>query len=290
MFEDKTKLLKEKHFNNIKALSEWVDVELILTEDIQKDIYRNIQIINTTIKKEEFDKVKTPSFDIKQVNNELYNLLEIEKIYNFNNSNSSFNQSLEYKFKLKIDNRFTNSEKDIAKFIHYYFIQFYNQFIKSKLKNIEIGFNLSSVIKLLDTLNRNEWQNTNFEYVKDLAFNSNTRKNSNFKKLVEKNSTLTFIKTPNINSRLYFKNNALDYNLSITNIEYIQMDESEIEKQVEDYEISEDIYKIETAYVDRTQAINFVKKIKSNYLVSFILQTNLDNKSGFYITFNHHIN
>lgn len=288
MFDDKTKLLKEKHFNNIKSLSEWVDVVLILTEDIQKDIYRKIQIINTKIKVEEFNKVKTPSFDIKQVNNELYKLLEIDKIYNFNNSNSSFNQSIEYKFKLKIDNRFTDSEKDIAKFIHYYFIQFYNHFITNQLSNIEIGFDLASVIKLLDTLNQKEWQNTNFEYVKDLAFNADTRQDSNFKQLVEKNNTLNFIETPNINSRLYYKNNALDYNLSITNIEYIQMDESEIEKQVEDYKISEDIYKIETAYVDRTQAINFVKRIKSNHLVSFILRTNLDNESGFYITFNHH--
>ncbi len=275
MFDEKQFILKEKYFNEINQIAKWIDIKPLLSKEKQKQIFNfvNLKYSEIYIKEQDFIENEQFDFDIDLLNRLLYKTLVEKEFIGFNNQ-IKYSKNKILKLKTLINKNYHKIENQIIEIIiMYYFNRIYNSFIKDKTKTIKIGFDLSSVKILLSCLEKNNYKYRNFDYTNDLAFSKETQSTTDFIQLEEKTKKIEYKKTKNINSRLFFNDNDLNFNLIITSCTSIELNETELEEQIEQYKISENIYKIDSIYINRENIINIIKKKYCNLLIGMNLQT-----------------
>ena len=275
MFDEKQFILKEKYLNEFNQLAKWIDVKPVLSIEKQKQIFDFVNLNYSEIYIKEQNSIKNEQFDfdIDLLNRLLCKTLVEKEFIGFNNQ-IKYSKNKILKLKTLINKNYHKIENQIIEIIiMYYFNRIYNSFIKDKTKTIKIGFDLSSVKILLSCLEKNNYKYRNFDYTNDLAFSKETQSTTDFIQLEEKTKKIEYKKTKNINSRLFFNDNDLNFNLIITSCTSIELNETELEEQIEQYKISENIYKIDSIYINRENIINIIKKKYCNLLIVMNLQT-----------------
>ncbi len=287
MFDKNTELLKDKYKKEIIDLANWVNIVPILNEDSQKIFFKKLKSIKSSRAIKELSLIQDKTFDLEKLNLSLNTQFIENKMYNYLPNQKSFLQENEYKFYFIINQKYINNEKDFAINLFLYFKEIINKNINMTLDEEILSFDLAGVEKLLSILEEKKVNKYNYEYINDLAFTKSVIEKTDFKKLKERINSLSYIETPLINSRLYFIDNALDFNIKIIRYEKLDLSENEINNYLETYKISENIFDISGAYVDRNKAIAYIKMIHIKYFITYVLKANLTKGSGFRINFDY---
>ena len=141
------------------------------------------------------------------------------------------------------------------------------------------------VKELLNQLRDNRFNKRNYTYVDDWGLNKEVRESVEYKELVAIIKGISFEKTNPINSHIFYKDGCLNYNIEITEYHHELLTDDECSIYVENFKVGEGLYKLKDAYLNKSKAMEAIKKGFRKELVSFKYKSNLDSDCGIRIGF-----
>ena len=111
------------------------------------------------------------------------------------------------------------------------------------------------------------------------------RETEEYKELAVLIKDITLEETKPINSHVFFQEGCLDYYIEIVDYKHELLSDYECSDYVENFKVGEGLYKIKDAYLNKSKAMEIVKKHYRNESISFKYNSNMDRGCGIRIGF-----
>jgi len=285
-FDYDTQTIKESRLEKMKEISEWIGIRDSLPFDIQKEMFKKLneemQLLEEDTLKEIVDYVPK----VNEINGLLkQQFVNYRRFYGYSQSINMEN-AIEMHFRPVIEDlQYCNNGLNISARLARYFESFINEQIKKELPVVQLSFDLEGVKVLLSQLRDNRFNKRNYTYVDDWGLNKEVRESVEYKELETVVKGISFEKTSPINSHMFYKDGCLDYNIEITEYNHEFLTDDECSAYVENYKVGEGLYKLKDAYMNKSKAMEAIKKGYRKELVSFKYKSNLDSNCGIRIGF-----
>lgn len=285
-FDHETQTIKESRLGKMKEISEWIGIRDSLPFDVQKEMFKKLneemQILEDNTLGEVVDYVPK----VSEINVQLKQ--QFENFRHFYGYRESINikDVKEMHFRPFIEDlQYCNNGLNISSRLARNFESFINEQIKKELPMVQLSFDLDGVKVLLNQLREKRFNKRNYTYVDDWGLDKEVRESEEYKELVTIIKGISFEKTSPINSHIFYKDGCLDYNIEITEYNHEFLTDDECSVYVENYKVGEGLYKLKDAYLNKSKAMEVIKKGYRKELVSFKYKSNLDSDCGIRIGF-----
>jgi hypothetical protein len=284
-FDYENQTIKESMLEKMKEISEWIGIRESLSYDAQKEIFKRLNEEILILEDDTLGDIVDYVPKASEINVLLKQ--QFENYQHFYGYSDSINMdAIEMRFRPLIENlQYCNNGLNISARLAEYFKDFINDQIKKVLPVIQLSFDLEGVKALLNQLKDNRFNKRNYTYVDDWALNKEVRESVEYKELAAIINDISFEKTSPINSHMFYKDNCLDYNIEITEYNHDFLTDDECSVYVENFKVGEGLYKLKDAYLNKSKAMDVIKKGYRKELISFKYKSNLDSDCGICIGF-----
>lgn len=286
LFDYEDQVLTESNRDKMNRISEWVGIRGSVSLDIQKEMFEKLNKEMQLLEENELEKVDNNIPKVDEIN-----ILLKEKLSNSRNSygyNASIKieEAQEMHFRPLIMNlQHSNNSLNLSTRLARSFKDFLNEQIKKELPEVQLSFDLEGVEALLNKLKNKGFNKRNYTYIDDLALKKEVRGSAEYQELVELIKNISFEKTKPINSRMFFKDDCLEYNIKITGYNLELLTDDECSDYVEKFKVGVGLYKLQEAYLNKSKAMELIKEGYRKELVSFRYNSNLNSDCGIRIGF-----
>lgn len=285
-FDPDTKTIKESWLDKIKEMSEWIGIRDSLPLATQKKMFEVLNNEMQLIDDNDLPDIPDCLPEVAKINSLLKEqFIKHRHIYGYDDS-INFENSKEIHFRPLIANlQYCNTGENISDRLARYFEVFINNQIKKELPQVELNFDLEGVKKLLSQLKENNFNKRNYTYIDDWALSEEVRESEEYKELSEIIENITFQETNLINSNMFFRDDCLHYNIEITKYNHELLTDDECSSYAENFKVGDGLYKLKKAYLNKSKAMEIIKKDYRKELVSFRYNSNLSSDCGIGIGF-----
>lgn len=285
-FDHETKTIKDSHLEKMQEISNWIGVRDSLPLDIQKEMFNHLNEEMKGILDKVLERTVTDIPKVFEINSQLKEELKnTRELYGFNES-INIEKAQEMQFRpLIVDLQNCNNTNNISARLSIYLEWFLNDQIMKQLSIIQLSFDENGVELLLNKLKSTRFDKRNYTYVDDWAFSKEVRQSKDFIELNDKIKSIKFEKTKHINSNIFFKKGCLDFNIQITEYKHEFLTDDECSTYAENFKVGDGIYKLKDTYLNKSKAMEVIKKGYRKELVSFKYKTKMNKGCGICIEF-----
>jgi len=264
-------------------LSTWLGNDSNIDSSQQQQIFKQI---NDELKKieDKFEENGDSQIELTEINQKLSAYLSNKKYHGYNSS--LICDSHEMKLPPQFINLTHGTPGDrIIPIVSRYIEEFLNQHIKQVFKELEISFDQIGVDKLLDELSSSDFDKRNYTFVNDSSLREDIKSSTSFVKLRRIIKDIEMQKTSPYKLRMFYKKGSLDFNIKITDFTIETLNNEELSKLAEKYKVSDDYYRVDSAYLNKSQAMKAIKERFKKINMSFIYGFKESQDSGIIIKF-----
>ena len=162
-----------------------------------------------------------------------------------------------------------------------------NHMVGEILPEIQLSFDQNGVNALLAELENRIYKARNYTFINDWALSNEVRASEEYAKLVELLKTIPLIEGSDIRRHIFIKQDQILFNAKVLSYKTESPTDTQCEDYITSFKVADGKYQIDGAILDFTKAVAYVK---SSFIVEhseICVATNLDNESGFKVTFSH---
>lgn len=268
-------------------LSTWLGNDSNIDSSQQQQIFKQI---NTELKKieDKFEGNGDSQIELTEINQKLSAYLSDKKYYGYNSS--LICDSHEMKLPPQFINLTHGTPGDrIIPIVSRYIEEFLNQHIKKVFKELEISFDQIGVDELLDVLSSSDFDKRNYTFVNDRFLREDIKSSPSFVNLRRIIEGIEMQKTSPYKLRMFYKKGSLEFNIKITDFTIETLNNEELSKLAEKYKVSDDYYRVDSAYLNKSQAMKTIKERCQKINLSFIYGFKGSEDNGIIIKFKRNI-
>lgn len=163
-----------------------------------------------------------------------------------------------------------------------------NEIVTTTLPEIYLSFDQDGVNSLLTNLQGGEIKARNYTYVDDWGLKSEVRESKEYQELCEYMKVIPKIEGGELTSRVFLKTDAIRFNVRIQEYSLLQPNQEEADAYVRQNAVSKDRYRINGVVLDYNHAIKCARECFVVEHVAFEIATDLDESSGYSISYKRH--
>lgn len=277
LFNKETYELNDDIYEYIEEIAEWASFEHFYGKDhfvsLFKEANKELKDINKTIID---NKEKNGAFSIEafKLDSPFYDN-NLKEDYCKKEANINFGKNDVNKI----------STKDLQDFAYEYCKQVLNYEIDANFEKVPLSFDATGVNEILKVIKDNNIVMSNYKYIDDLSFSTETRESGEFIELCNLMNDIKIVKDSNINKRIMCKTIMPKYNFSIGRIQRKQLNDLAVEEVCRSLLISDNKYVINDAVYDKKEAMEYVKKNYRQDSVKIVIKHNFDKNKFFVLSY-----
>ena len=277
LFNKETYELNDDIYEYIEEIAEWASFEHFYGKDhfvsLFKEANKELKDINKTIID---NKEKNGAFSIEafKLDSPFYDN-NLKEDYCKKEANINFGKNDVNKI----------STKDLQDFAYEYCKQVLNYEIDANFEKVPLSFDATGVNEILKVIKDNNIVMSNYKYIDDLSFSTETRESWEFIELCNLMNDIKIVKDSNINKRIMCKTIMPKYNFSIGRIQRKQLNDLAVEEVCRSLLISDNKYVINDAVYDKKEAMEYVKKNYRQDSVKIVIKHNFDKNKFFVLSY-----
>jgi hypothetical protein len=285
-FDPVSRKLKEVNQSRLKQISTLICRNVILNDGNQEYIFENLNKEMCKLEEKEIISDVEGDVSVKRLN-ELFKerLSSMNKLYGLTNS-ILLDDVKEVSFRPIIQNiEDCMNEQAIAEIIFRYFEIYLRSQITKVFPAVKLSFDLDGVLELLSVLKSRDFDLRNYTFIDDWAFRKEVRESPEFLELIDRINEIEYINNTLFNSRMFFKSDFLDYNFIVTSYKTELLNDEECSVYVENFKVSEGIYKVDEAYNTKDEAMRIIKSRYRKETIFFKFASRFNEDKGIRIEF-----
>ncbi|MEG1550686.1 MAG: hypothetical protein RR355_00280 [Oscillospiraceae bacterium] len=135
-----------------------------------------------------------------------------------------------------------------------------SEHIKAHFSFVDVNFTLSGVTEMLGALKNDTYTFYNYRYIDDLAFTKDVRQTDEFKSIEEIYNEMVPLPYNQFQEKFFVKNTPVKYNVEVTNHQYKELSQIEIDDWLTSFKIADNKYKIQEAVYTQAEANQYLHK------------------------------
>lgn len=286
-FDMKTGLLKDSFVKQYKQYENLLKHSSNITEQIQIKLFKYICEAHTNLRQKKINEseLKPIDIDYKDIMARINELMEKDGIFGWD---SQYFTEGYIKFVMPdcISRREYRTPQSTARTIQRGIIEAVKSYIRQRANKLTLTFDIEGVRNVLTFIGENEYDARNYTFTDDWAL-TKLRDESEFIKLEEEQKKIEFVGTPQIYDNLYFNKEKFRFNVKISNIDFVDLNERECEAFLESSKGYNGLYNVDGALMSKEEAMKCVKKVYCKEQYSFKLMIDLGKNDVTYIEFEH---
>ena len=277
LFNKKTNELKDDVFESIEEIATWASFDCFCGKD------HFVSLFNEANK------------ELKEINRRIINNKENNDAFlveTFNSDSPFYDSNPKEEYcKKEVNINFEQNDvnkisiKDLQGFACEYCKQVLNYEINTFFEKVPLSFDSTGVNEILKVIKDNNIVMSNYKYIDDLSFSTETRESGEFIELCNLMNDIKIVKDSNINKRIMCKTIMPKYNFSIGRIQRKQLNDLAVEEVCRTLLISDNKYVINDAVYDKKEAIEYVKKYYRQDSIKIVIKHNFDKNKFFVLSY-----
>lgn len=123
-----------------------------------------------------------------------------------------------------------------------------------------VNFTLAGVSEMLEALKNDTYAFYNYRYIDDLAFTKDIRQTDEFKSIEEIYNEMVALPYNQFQEKFFVKDTPVSYNVEVTNHQYKELSQIEIDDWLTNFKISDNKYKTQKAVYTQVEANQYLHK------------------------------
>ncbi len=185
-----------------------------------------------------------------------------------------------------ISRREYRTPQSTARTIQRGIIEAVKSYIQQRANKLTLTFDIEGVRNMLTFICEHEYDARNYTYTDDWSL-AKLRDESEFIKLEEEQKKIEFVGTPQIYDNLYFNKEKFRFNIKISKMDFVDLNERECEAFLENSKGYNGLYNVDGALMSKEEAMKCIKKSYCKEKYSFKLIVGLGKNDVTYIEFEH---
>jgi hypothetical protein len=287
-FDDNTRHLNENTLSDLIELSDWIGEKYSNNYIFIQNLYDELNNQMKSLNLKKVIMLDTTLPKLEALNKALTTQISDNKKMFGYDPDISITGEDEITFKPIIEEfKYCYNEMNIAANICKYVKSQLNSIAKKNLPMIQLSFDKNGVIRLLNLLKKKTINSRNYDFVYDSALSNETRALPEYTILVEKIKNIKCYRTQQFNSNMFFNKEYMRFNVIVSKYSTDFLNENQCDEYSEKFKVADGFYKIQSALYNKAQAMEIIHKLYKIQYISLKLRTNISDKSGFVIGFNH---
>jgi hypothetical protein len=217
------------------------------------------------------------------INSKLQNHLLNKKIFGYDEKYVFAERQLPYSYTLRSKVLNENYTGTVVQSTYMILLAHLKADFMRKTSSIELNSNQDGVDKLLEKLtSSNNIDTSTVIFYQDWALNKDVRTTNNYTELKILEDKLKYIDM-NFLGRVYINSEQFKFGFKVEDVIERNLKDDEIENECESVRLNNGKYNIDGAFVNKNDAIEFIKKYNRIYEIKFMYQSNFSVKTGFYL-------
>lgn len=159
-----------------------------------------------------------------------------------------------------------------------------NTKMNDALLPLNLSFNKDGILKLTQKIRRYNYKLCNYKFIDDWAFGRDIRNTTEYIELQQLMNDIKIVQTQGINHRFFIKEDKLEMYYCVDEINYEEANVSDADKYIQNYKVSNNLYKIDNVLYNRKEAIEYVKNYCKIVYATVQVGININKGSGYKIT------
>ncbi len=273
--------LKHSICKDIDNLVYLINITNKYSVDYISDVFDSINSLLKSITKKTLDSVerKPKEYIVNKIPERISKI-----IVGVNISEQKFDNTEKFYLNPLILREDENFDNIIINRISRAIVEILNTKMDDALLPLNLSFNKDGILELAQKIKRYNYKLCNYKYIDDWAFGRDIRNTTEYLELQQLINHIKIVQTKGINHRFFIKEDKLEMYYCVDEINYEKANDSDADKYIQNYKVSNNLYKIDNVLYNRKEAMEYVKNYCKIVYATVQVGININKGSGYKIT------